>query len=302
MAPIWKADIEITQEDAARWIEEQFGALAPARLEPLGVGWDNVAFLVNGQFVFRFPRRQVAAALIARESRWLPRLAPHVPLPIPWPRFVGQPTPDRPYPFSGYALIPGKTACRLAWTEAERAQTAPALARFLSALHRIPVTAETYATAPHDDIRRADLPFRAPKIRERLQAIAPYLPDIHLSALLDRLAVTPPHAERPCWVHGDLYARHLLVADDHRLCGVIDWGDVHLGDPALDISLAFSFLPPAARPLFREAYGGIDDAVWDRARFRALHYGATLSAYGLDVGDEEIRAIGEYALRAVIEP
>jgi aminoglycoside phosphotransferase (APT) family kinase protein len=82
------------------------------------------------------------------------------------------------------------------------------------------------------------------------------------------------------------------------MCGVIDWGDVHLGDPALDLSIAFSFLPPGARAAFREAYGPIDAATWDRARFRALHYAVLLSDYGADVGGEAIRAAGEYALWA----
>jgi aminoglycoside phosphotransferase (APT) family kinase protein len=79
---------------------------------------------------------------------------------------------------------------------------------------------------------------------------------------------------------------------------VIDWGDAHLGDRALDLSIAFSFLPPAARPAFRAAYGPIDDATWDRARFRALFYGVVLVEYGLGIGDEAIRAAGAYALRA----
>jgi aminoglycoside phosphotransferase (APT) family kinase protein len=82
---------------------------------------------------------------------------------------------------------------------------------------------------------------------------------------------------------------------------VIDWGDVHLGDPALDLSLAFSFLPPAARGAFREAYGAIDDATWDRARFRALHYGVLLTHYGTEIGDDAIRAAGEYALQAATQ-
>jgi phosphotransferase family enzyme len=95
-----------------------------------------------------------------------------------------------------------------------------------------------------------------------------------------------------------IYVRHLLVDEARRLCGVIDWGDVHLGDPALDLSIAFSFLPPGARGAFREAYGPIDAATWDRARFRALFYGTGLVDYGADVGDEAVRAAGEYALQA----
>jgi aminoglycoside phosphotransferase (APT) family kinase protein len=297
----WDADVELSPDRGACLIERQFPALAPAGLAPLGAGWDNVAFLVNGRLVFRFPRRQIAADLIQREIRVLPLLAPHLPLPIPAPAFAGTPDAGYPYPFAGYELIPGTTACRSTWSGAERASSAVPLARFLAALHTIPIDAGTRAWGPTDDIERANLMKRARGMRERLRALAPDLGGIDAGALLDlvdRLATTPAREEPPCWVHGDLYARHLLVDDARRPCGVIDWGDVHLGDPALDLSIAFSFLPPAARAAFREAYGPVDDATWDRARFRALHYGALLTDYGAEVGDDAIRAAGEYAIRA----
>src|SRR5205807_941090 len=119
-----------------------------------------------------------------------------------------------------------------------------------------------------------------------------------LVGMVERLAKAAPHNAPPCWVHGDLYSRHLLVNESGMLCGVIDWGDVHLGDPALDISIALSFLPPKARPEFEAAYGPIDETAWDRARFKAIWYGAPLIEYGMDVGDEAIRNAGVDALRS----
>src|SRR5918911_1437267 len=100
MTQPWKADVDLTPERAASLIERQFPALAPARLEPLGIGWDNAAYLVNGNLVFRFPRRQMGAGLIEREARILPLLAPHLPLPVPVPRFVGRPAGEYPFPFA----------------------------------------------------------------------------------------------------------------------------------------------------------------------------------------------------------
>jgi len=301
MARDWDAEFEISAEVAARLIDRQFPALAPAKLSTLGVGWDNVAFLVDGRFVFRFPRRPIAVELIERESQVLPVLAPHLPFPIPAPEHIGIPSEDYPYPFAGYALIPGITACRHTWSGEDRARTAAPLARFLAALHGIPVDDRTLAWAPRDDIGRADMKKRVPRVKERLGTIAPQLGDLNampLLELVDRLASSPPRTEAPRWIHGDLYARHVLVDESHRLCGVIDWGDVHLGDTALDLSIAWSFLPASARDAFREEYGPIDDATWNRARFRAIHYGAMLITYGAGIGDDAIRTAGEYALRA----
>jgi aminoglycoside phosphotransferase (APT) family kinase protein len=268
----------------------------------MGVGWDNAAFVVNKRYVFRFPRRRFAAGLIEREAHILPRLAPHVPLPIPVPEFVGHPADRYPYYFAGYAILPGTTADRVTWTEDERAACAVPLARFLAALHRVPIDDETRGWAPGDEIERTNLTKRLTVLQERLQIIAPQLSDVDPAAienLLRRLARTSPLSTLTCWVHGDLYARHVLVNDTKRPCGVIDWGDVHLGDPALDLSIAFSFLPPDARPRFQDAYGSVEDTMlWDRAWFRALSYGIILTHYGIEVGDDAIRAAGEYALRA----
>jgi aminoglycoside phosphotransferase (APT) family kinase protein len=300
MGQQWDADNQVTEQEAALLIERQFPDLAPAHLETLGIGWDNVAVLVNGRFVFRFPRRQIAAGLVEREARILPQLAPHLPYPLPVPEYVGTPTTDYPFIFAGYAFLPGQTACRCACTAAERIALAPQLAAFLAALHRIPIGAETRRWAPGDEIARGDLPQRAPQVRERILANVAGLEASAVGRLVDLvgdLATTPAPVEGHCWVHGDFYARHILLDEAHRLAGVIDWGDVHVGEAALDLSIAFSFLPPLARREFRRVYGEIDAATWRRARFRAIHYGTILTEYGAAIGDAAIRTLGEYALR-----
>jgi aminoglycoside phosphotransferase (APT) family kinase protein len=300
MAPVWEADIHLTHEQATRLVERQCPALAPARLEHLGTGWDNVAYRVNGQWVFRFPRRKVAVPLLENETRILPRLAPHLPLRIPEPVWHGHPEADYPSPFAGYALLPGVTACAVAWTPGERLRNAAALGGFLRALHGIPVDDETLARGPGDELARADVRKRAPMILERLEKVEAAHPDVDgraIRAWMSRLVDAPPWERRACWVHGDLYARHLLVDEHHTVTGVFDWGDVHLGDPAIDLTLAFTFLPPEARGVFREAYGDIDEATWARARFRAFHYGVALVLYGESERDEAITRVGWDALR-----
>lgn len=304
MSGAWEADVELPPERMAELLGVQFPELAPVRLGPLGAGWDNAAVRVNEAFVFRFPRRKLGAELIGRELRVLPLLAPELPLPIPVPIFAGRPDGEYPYPFAGYRYLPGVTACSLAWTEMQRAASAVPLARFLSALHAVPVGEETRQWAPGDDLRRADPAYRWPGTRERLLALRA-MPGVETAALLalgERLASTPLATGQSCWVHGDLYARHLLVDEERRPCGVIDWGDVHLGDPALDLSIGFSFLPPSARQIFRDAYGPIDDAAWDRARFRALFYGVVLTEYGLAVSDSALVEVGHFALEGVLVP
>ena len=98
-------------------------------------------------------------------------------------------------------------------------------------------------------------------------------------------------------VHGDLYARHLLLDDQARLCGVIDWGDIHVGHPAVDLSVVHAFLPPAARLAFLQAYGRpVDPGSWRLARFRALFSALAIVLYGKDTGDGPLEAEGRQAL------
>jgi aminoglycoside phosphotransferase (APT) family kinase protein len=296
----WEPDVETDAARCTARIQTRFPDLAPARLEALGVGWDNAAYLVNGALVFRFPRRRLAVELLQNELRALPHVAPCLPVPVPAPSHVGTPDEANPYPFAGYPLLPGTTACRVAWTDEGRTALAVPLARFLRALHDAPCDASVRAWAAVDDWR-SDLERRARANVERLVRRSPPLEAGEVAravAASQRLSRTPPWAAPTRWVHGDLYARHLLVDEDRRLVGVIDWGDVHLGDPALDLSIAWSFLPARARPAFLEAYGPVDEATWDRARFRALHYGALLVDYGVKVGDDALLTVGRYALGA----
>jgi aminoglycoside phosphotransferase (APT) family kinase protein len=122
----WDADIQLTEHAATRLIAEQFPEVAPVQAVVLGVGWDNLALLVNARWVFRFPGRQVAGDLLAREVRILPLLAPYLPLPIPVPAFVGTSTGAHPYIFAGYALLPGRTACHVPLFDRERGACARA--------------------------------------------------------------------------------------------------------------------------------------------------------------------------------
>ena len=201
---------------------------------------------------------------------------------------VGRPTEEFPWLFAGYALLPGRTACSAALTEDQRMALAEPLGRFLAALHSLPGAASF--GAPPDRLGRLNLAKRRPQTREGLDRLAgmdlidspaPWL------GIIEAVEGRQPGAALVL-IHGDLYARHLLVDEQGRLCGVIDWGDVHLGDPALDLSISHSFLPTAAHAAFRNAYGKIDAETWTLARFRALAHTVTLMPYARETGDADL--------------
>lgn len=149
-------------------------------------------------------------------------------------------------------------------------------------------------------IGRMEVDRRAPRARDQLRQLA----TLGLIANQDRwlpIQNGPHRAPRTdTLVHGDLYARH-LVLDHHRVVsGVIDWGDAHRGDPACDLSIAHAFLHPRAHDAFRHAYGPIDDDTWALARCRALQHQLTVVLYAPDARDrdhlrEGLRALAHLA-------
>lgn len=302
MAPAWDADIEIDLARAQRLIATQFPELDHLPVRLMGQGWDNCVYLVGGEIGFRFPRRTIAEQLLRNETQILPLLGSALPLRIPVPRWIGRPTAEYPHMFMGYPWLAGQSACQGAWTEQQRAALAGPLGHFLRELHTLPATAEQRTWAPGDELDRAGVARRATLLLDTIAAAPELLrhhgfDPIQVAAQLKPFQQLALPVAPTCWVHGDLYPRHLLVDSQHQLCGVIDWGDVHLGDAAVDLGIAWTFLPRTAHAAFCAAYGSIDAQTWERARFRAFHYGILLLEYGTAVGDAALVGLACYALR-----
>jgi aminoglycoside phosphotransferase (APT) family kinase protein len=288
--PEWTSDIAVSPQLAESLITSQFPALAPMRLERFGEGWDNCAYLVNQTCVFRFPRRQLAVPFLRTEMRLLPAIAHLVSLPVPAAVFFGKECALCPYPFAGYPLIPGQTACRAVPSDAARVAIAPVLGSFLRKLHSISAELASSFGARTDTLGRLDVIRRRPKGLERLDYLVAHhlLEDVADARLVLNEASEVDLPESHTLVHGDLYSRHLLLDRTNHLAGIIDWGDVHIGDAAADLMVAFTFLPPAARPAFWDAYGPATPKTLRLARFRAICHSATVAAYAHCIADSDL--------------
>jgi aminoglycoside phosphotransferase (APT) family kinase protein len=264
----WRAEIDVDEPLARGLIESQWPQLRGESMRRFGEGWDNSAYLIGERIVFRFPRRTIAVPLIAHEIELLPTLAPELPIAIPNPTYAGVASASYPWPFAGYALLPGETACSRELSDRDRLQLASDLGKFLRALHGIDVAALT-------GLRR-----------DTFGKMRPELLGIDEPAL--------PFEERV--VHGDLYARHLLLDEKNRLCGVIDWGDLHRGPTAVDLSVIHMMIPPIHHDAFFASYGPVDERTWRFARYRARHHARNVLRYAESVGDASLRNAAETAL------
>jgi aminoglycoside phosphotransferase (APT) family kinase protein len=273
---IWTAEITVDEALARRLIGTQFPQVALEPLRLLGEGWDNTVWLAGGRWVFRFPRREVAIPGFERELAALPRLEPLLPLPIPEPVWRGQPTGEFPWPWFGARHVAGVEPLGLG-VEARHGLARP-FARFLRALHAAPAI----DGLPADPMGRADMAVRVPKTDASLidlEREGLWRAPRSVAALLEAAASLP--APEPVSVlHGDLHMRHLLVDASGALSGVIDFGDICMGDPSIDVTLLWSMLPPAGRADFLDEYGPLRDDQLLRARVLALNLCAVLALYG----------------------
>ena len=273
----WRPEIAVDQRLATKLIHDQFPHLE--RVEPLGEGWDYSAYRVDGNLVFRFPRRAVVLPGMAREIATLPRLS--LPVQIPTPLYVGEPSADFPWGFFGAPFIAGDEPIGV--SDEVRAAISLDLARTLRALH-----AHDPADLPLDANQRADMSRRVPWARDALGQLG-----LSADAILVEAATVGTLAPRAL-CHGDLHFRQILVGG--RLNGIIDWVDVCRANPAIDLSLLWSFVPREMFDRFLTEYGSVSDEELLVARVLALGLNATLANYARDLGNSRLE---QEALAAV---
>ncbi|GAA2632825.1 aminoglycoside phosphotransferase family protein [Paractinoplanes durhamensis] len=250
-------ELDITAGLARGLVDRQFPGWAGLPLRPVpDGGTDNVMFRLGEDLVVRLPRMPHGGDTVRMEHRWLPYLAPRLPLAIPEPVGLGSPGVGYPLPWSVYRWRPGDHRA------GDLGDTARALGGFVAALQKVPVPAGAPAAYRGGSYRGAD---------DGVQAALRDL-DVPGAAPVWRAALDLPGWERPpVWVHSDLLPTNVLFRAG-RLDAVIDFGCAGVGDPACDLMAAWAILDPASRPVFR-AQLDVDDVTWERGRGWALVFG-----------------------------
>ena len=266
------------------FLEERFG-LAPRTILDIDAGWDSEVFEVDGEWIFRVPRRLEVAEWVRREIELLPVLSRALTVPIPKPEFVSlEPV------CLGYRKLSGAPLSR----DVGRGVAVDA-ARFLTELHGFPVERARALGAPGgtaldwresmeelltDFERRVFALLRADERSSASRIFADYLgSDEHF-------------AFDPVLVHADIGPAHLLC-ERGRLSGVIDWSDARIGDPAIDFAwLLYGTDAGFARVVLEGSDRPGKDAIVERAllyhRFGPWHE----VVYGLETGQDGYVASG----------
>lgn len=288
------AEVEVSADLVRRLLAGQHPDLARLPVEFLANGWDNELYRIGDKLVARLPRRALGAEIITNEQRWLPGLAPRLPLPIPYPERTGVPGCGYPYPWSVVPYLPGVPAAQASF---DPARAASAVGGFLGALH-VPAPAD----APANPYRGVPLAERAGTFAANLALLAGEVDRDAVLRTWDTALAAPRYDGPPAWLHGDLHPANILV-NDGQVSGVIDFGDITAGDPAGDLSVAWMLLPPACHAGFWSAYqaagGRTCDGLRARARGWALNFAIVFLAHSED--NPVLREAGRRTLRTVLE-
>lgn len=274
--------VDIDANLVRRLVDAQFPEWRHMPVTPVAFGgWDNRTFHLGDEMAVRLPSAAFYSLQVEKEHRWLPRLAPLLPLPIPEPLAIGEPAAGYPWHWSVYRWIDGETA--KSGRIADPSAFALSLADFLVALKRID-PAGGPAPGQHNFYRGGPLTVYDGEARQAIAALDGQI-DTQAATTVWEAALAATWHGSPVWFHGDVASGNLLV-EDGRLSAVIDFGTSGVGDPSCDLAIAWTFFEGESREAFRTAIA-VDEATWARGRGWTL-WKALITVAGHDANQAEV--------------
>lgn len=289
--------VDLTVEVVARIVAEQVPEWGDLPIRAVSShGTVNALFRLGDEIVLRFPlkpsRSEEFRAELLAEQEHANRIAPHVPLLVPEPLAIGEPSDAFPGPWTAYRWIPGETASDRTVDDFDA--LARDLAEFVRALHAIDTDGRQWngsgrggSLQPYDD-----------DVRQALAESGHLVDTDRLDRLWTRCLAAPPHSDADVWIHTDLMPGNLLVRNG-RLVAVIDLEGVAVGDPAVDLMPVWNLLPAGSRETYREALGASPSA-WVRGRAWAFVQAIIALPYYVDT-NPAMAATARHTLDALID-
>lgn len=294
MPHMWMQTLEMDQDLAKQLIEEQT-VLHVDAITQLGQGFDNVAYYVNEQYVFRFPRKQESISFMNSEIAVLSKLAQKISFPCSSPIFIGHATEKYQAPFVGYKMLLGTSICDMPIPIVDDPQFAITLAEWLQELHGVPVAVEDRQFIFESFNWKYNFHERLDRAVVRLNEYKAYFTDLgfhkdQLLAIIAKLKILSEklhHIKRNVYCHGDLHSKHMLVDKAYQLTGLIDWGDLHIGNPGIDLFAGYLVLSDDALQLFLTTYGNVTQEMSLVAMIHMVCVSIPVIAYCCDTRTEE---------------
>lgn len=265
-----------------RLLTDQFPEWAGLPIESYdSYGTDHDIYRLGDRLSARLPRISWAAGQAAKEARWLPCLAPHLPLAVPVQLAIGRPTAAYPFEWSVYEWLAGTDANG---SLADLDQAAVDLASFVKALRAIDTTG---AEPRPSGARGSPLSELDPQVRRSIDQLGDRIDGKTATRSWEESLSASPWNGDEVWVHGDLLPGNLLVVDG-RLSAVIDFGSLNVGDPACDLQPGWNMFSGSSRARYRSELKADDDS-WLRGRGWALYQAVSALPYYWDTNPGMVR-------------
>lgn len=258
--------IEINTELVIKLIKSQFPQWSHLPISPVEKGGnDNRTFHLGSEMSVRLPSNERYVPQVEKEQLLLPKLKPHISLPISVPIAKGEPGKGYPWGWSVYQWIEGNTANAVNIHDMN--QFAIDLAQFLKELQYIESPHAPLA-GKHNFYRGGSLSVYDEETRIAIANTAKILDRVKISEIWNK-ALESEWRNKPVLVHGDIAPGNLLIDSEGKLSGVIDFGMLGVGDPSCDLAMAWTFFDDESRQVFKRSMA-LDEETWERGRGWAL--------------------------------
>jgi aminoglycoside phosphotransferase (APT) family kinase protein len=269
-------EVEINAQLLHRLLLTQIPDLSDLPVTELrSMGTVNAIYRLGDELCVRLPRVQAWADDLLKELEWLPKLDRHLPLSIPEPVAKGDPGSGYPFSWAVYRWIEGQifTSGKIG----DERQAAADLGAFVAELRRF-----DSSFAPRSG--RRPLAQLDEATRTAIESLIGIVDTEEAMSAWELSLGAPPWDGNRVWIHCDLLPPNLLV-EKEKLTAVIDFGAAGVGDPAQDVTPAWSVFGRSGREAFRNALA-VDDPTWVRARGYALHQAALIIPYYSETNPE----------------
>ena len=254
-------EVDITESLVRQLVAEQFSHWAKLSIKSVeSAGTSNAIYRLGDDMSVRLPRIPSAVDSVNTEFVWLPKLASCLPFPVPTPLAIGKPSEDYPWHWTICQWVEGHNP--IEGQLAEPLTFATDLAKFIRALHEV-----NLPDGPQSE-RGKPLIVQDEEARIAIDALHGKIDTNAALVAWEEALRVPQWDGRPVWIHGDLMPGNLLIKNN-RLSAVIDFSCLGVGDPAIDLIIAWNLLPAHSREIFRRELH-VNDATWARGRGWAL--------------------------------
>ena len=225
-----------TFDQVEKAIEQLYPDFTINTIDISGEGNDCIAYEINRDFIFKFPKHSRGSTNLFNEVNILKRIHNKLPLPIPELVFTGMPSETYQMSFAGFTKIKGVPLTPLLLNNLPKQsqnQAAKDLARFLSELHSINISGfkSNLVLDFREKINEDNKKIKKLLSRELKGPQMKKVDDFYRDILENEIYFK----YYPCLIHNDFSSDHILFdTEKNTICGIIDFGDAAISDPDND--------------------------------------------------------------------